>query len=46
MATDGIISELKAGDTMLIPSAWPHAVVTTEDSIVVGGNFLHGFNLG
>lgn len=25
---------------------WPHAVVTPEDSVVVGGNFLHGLDMG
>ena len=44
MASEGLLCHLNAGDTMLIPSGWPHAVVTQEDSIVVGGNFLHGFH--
>lgn len=33
---------LKQDQTMLIPSGWIHAVYTPVDSIVVGGNFLHG----
>lgn len=37
--------ELGPGDTLLLPCGWPHAVVTPEDSLVVGGNFLHGFDL-
>lgn len=37
--------ELHAGDTLLIPSGWPHAVVTPEDSLVIGGNFLHSLDL-
>lgn len=37
---------LKAGDTLFIPSGWPHAVSTPLDSIVVGGNFLHSMDLG
>ncbi|RPA85491.1 Clavaminate synthase-like protein [Ascobolus immersus RN42] len=32
--------ELSAGDTMLIPSGWIHAVYTPADSLVIGGNFL------
>ena len=34
---------LKAGNTLLIPSGWIHAVYTPEDSLVFGGNFLHSF---
>ncbi|KDN44758.1 Clavaminate synthase-like protein [Tilletiaria anomala UBC 951] len=30
-----------AGDTLLIPSGWIHAVYTPLDTLVVGGNFLH-----
>mmetsp|Transcript_14978 Transcript_14978/g.50245 ORF Transcript_14978/g.50245 Transcript_14978/m.50245 type:complete len:415 (-) Transcript_14978:17-1261(-) len=33
--------ELKAGQTLLLPSAWIHAVYTPQDSLVFGGNFLH-----
>lgn len=33
--------ELRAGDTLLIPSLWIHAVHTPVDSVVFGGNFLH-----
>mmetsp|Transcript_27700 Transcript_27700/g.56010 ORF Transcript_27700/g.56010 Transcript_27700/m.56010 type:complete len:338 (-) Transcript_27700:3389-4402(-) len=33
---------LKQDQTMLIPAGWIHAVYTPVDSIVVGGNFLHG----
>ena len=40
-----VLYELKAGDTMIIPGGWPHAVYTPSDSIAVGGNFLHPFNL-
>ena len=32
--------DLAAGDTMLIPAGWIHAVWTPEDSLVIGGNFL------
>jgi hypothetical protein len=30
----------------IIPTGWIHAVYTPDDSIVIGGNFLHGFNIG
>jgi JmjC domain, hydroxylase/Jumonji helical domain len=32
--------DLSAGDTMIIPSGWIHAVYTPTDSLVLGGNFL------
>jgi F-box/leucine-rich repeat protein 10/11 len=28
---------------MFVPSGWIHCVVTTEDSLVFGGNFLHPY---
>lgn len=34
---------LRAGETLLIPAGWVHAVYTPQDSLVFGGNFLHGF---
>ncbi|KAG8467217.1 hypothetical protein KFE25_000533 [Diacronema lutheri] len=34
--------ELSAGDTLFIPTGWIHAVHTPTDSLVFGGNFLHG----
>lgn len=37
--------ELTAGDTLMLPGGWPHCVVTPEDSVVLGGNFLTGYNL-
>lgn len=37
--------ELYEGNTMMIPTGWIHAVFTPEDTIVVGGNFLHGFDI-
>lgn len=37
--------DIKAGDTLLIPSGWPHGVVTLSDSFVIGGNFLHSLDL-
>ena len=36
--------DLLAGQTLLIPGAWIHAVHTPMDSLVFGGNFLHSFN--
>lgn len=33
--------ELEAGNTLIIPSGWLHAVYTPEDAVVLGGNFLH-----
>lgn len=35
--------ELHPGNTFFIPSGWIHAVYTPEDSLVFGGNFLHGY---
>jgi F-box/leucine-rich repeat protein 10/11 len=37
--------ELKAHQTLIIPSGWIHAVYTDQDSIVFGGNFLHGLDM-
>jgi len=37
--------ELVAGNSLLIPSGWIHAVYTPHDSLVFGGNFLHSFNI-
>lgn len=37
--------ELHAGDTMIIPTGYIHAVYTPMDSIVFGGNFLHSYNV-
>lgn len=34
-----------AGQTVLIPTGWIHAVYTPVDSIVFGGNFLHSLNI-
>nr|CDS32296.2 Lysine specific demethylase 7A [Hymenolepis microstoma] len=36
---------LKAGDTVLLPSGWIHAVYTPKDSLVFGGNFLTQFSI-
>ena len=37
--------ELEAGNSLMIPSGWIHAVYTPKDSIVFGGNFLNSFNI-
>ncbi|KAI0693879.1 Clavaminate synthase-like protein [Cytidiella melzeri] len=37
--------ELHAGNTMIIPTGWIHAVYTPVDTLVFGGNFLHSFNV-
>ena len=37
----GVRASLQEGETLLIPSGWAHAVLTPQDSLVVGGNFLH-----
>ena len=29
----------------MIPTGWIHGVYTPEDSLVFGGNFLHGLNM-
>ncbi|KAH9285213.1 Lysine-specific demethylase 7A [Echinococcus granulosus] len=36
---------LKAGETVLLPSGWIHAVYTSVDSLVFGGNFLTLFSI-
>ncbi|KAI5834455.1 Clavaminate synthase-like protein [Schizophyllum commune Tattone D] len=36
---------LTAGNTMIIPSGWIHAVHTPVDTIVFGGNFLHSYSV-
>lgn len=36
---------VRAGETVLIPGGWPHAVFTPEHSLAVGGNFLHSLAL-
>jgi F-box/leucine-rich repeat protein 10/11 len=36
---------LKQGWTFMLPSGWIHAVYTSKDSLVFGGNFLHSFNI-
>ena len=35
---------LKEHETIIVPSGWIHAVYTCLDSLVFGGNFLHGYS--
>ncbi|KAJ3517785.1 hypothetical protein NLJ89_g275 [Agrocybe chaxingu] len=37
--------ELSAGNTMIIPTGWIHAVYTPVDTLVFGGNFLHSYEV-
>jgi hypothetical protein len=37
--------ELCEGETLFLPAGIIHAVYTPEDSIVLGGNFLHSFDI-
>jgi hypothetical protein len=36
---------LQESQTLVIPSGWIHAVYTPVDSVVIGGNFLHGLDI-
>mmetsp|Transcript_31775 Transcript_31775/g.46732 ORF Transcript_31775/g.46732 Transcript_31775/m.46732 type:complete len:787 (-) Transcript_31775:68-2428(-) len=36
---------LNRGQTLVIPTGYIHAVYTPEDSVVIGGNFLHGLGV-
>jgi hypothetical protein len=38
--------DITPGECLFIPSGWIHAVLTPEDSSVVGGNFLHILGAG
>ena len=42
---DVVIIYLKPGNTLLLPSGWIHAVLTTGDSLVFGGNFLCNYSI-
>jgi len=43
--TQVIMLRLLHNETFVIPSGWIHAVYTPEDSLVFGGNFLHGMDM-
>uniref|UniRef100_A0A672G413 Lysine-specific demethylase 7A n=1 Tax=Salarias fasciatus TaxID=181472 RepID=A0A672G413_SALFA len=34
------------GATLLIPTGWIHGVLTSQDCMAFGGNFLHNLNIG
>ncbi|XP_032444997.1 lysine-specific demethylase 7A [Xiphophorus hellerii] len=34
------------GTTLLIPTGWIHGVLTSQDCMAFGGNFLHNLNIG
>ena len=36
---------VETGNTLILPTGWIHAVHTPIDSLVFGGNFLHGFDM-
>jgi hypothetical protein len=36
-----VCCRVEAGNTLMIPSGWIHAVYTPMDSLVFGGNFVH-----
>ncbi|XP_014244978.1 lysine-specific demethylase phf2-like isoform X3 [Cimex lectularius] len=36
---------LQPGTTLFLPTGWIHAVLTLEDSLAFGGNFLHIYNM-
>ncbi|XP_072566089.1 lysine-specific demethylase 7B isoform X1 [Paramormyrops kingsleyae] len=37
---------VRQGTTLLIPTGWIHAVLTSQDCMAFGGNFLHNLNIG
>uniref|UniRef100_A0A8D0CLI7 Lysine demethylase 7A n=1 Tax=Scleropages formosus TaxID=113540 RepID=A0A8D0CLI7_SCLFO len=37
---------VRQGMTLLIPTGWIHAVLTSQDCMAFGGNFLHNLNIG
>ncbi|CAL1703876.1 unnamed protein product [Somion occarium] len=44
MVDDVYKVELQGGNTMIIPTGWIHAY-TPRDTVVIGGNFLHSYNV-
>lgn len=36
---------VREGQTFFIPTGWIHAVLTTSDALIFGGNFLHNLNI-
>ena len=43
--TEVLTVTLQESQTLFIPTGWIHAVYTPDDSVVLGGNFLHGLDL-
>ncbi|XP_063073185.1 lysine-specific demethylase 7A [Engraulis encrasicolus] len=37
---------VRQGTTILLPTGWIHAVLTSQDCMAFGGNFLHNLNIG
>ncbi|KAI5105514.1 lysine-specific demethylase 7B isoform X1, partial [Silurus meridionalis] len=37
---------VRPGTTLFIPTGWIHGVLTSEDCMAFGGNFLHNLNIG
>ncbi|TTN49608.1 Lysine-specific demethylase 7A [Bagarius yarrelli] len=37
---------VQQGTTVLLPTGWIHAVLTSQDCMAFGGNFLHDLNIG
>ncbi|XP_040294811.1 lysine-specific demethylase 7A [Bufo bufo] len=37
---------VKQGHTLFLPTGWIHAVLTSQDCMAFGGNFLHNLNIG
>ncbi|EPQ13178.1 Lysine-specific demethylase 7 [Myotis brandtii] len=37
---------VKQGHTLFVPTGWIHAVLTSQDCMAFGGNFLHNLNIG
>ncbi|CAI9624223.1 unnamed protein product, partial [Staurois parvus] len=37
---------VKQGHTLFVPTGWIHAVLTSQDCMAYGGNFLHNLNIG
>lgn len=42
---DVLTVTLRASQTLVLPTGWIHAVYTPVDSVVFGGNFLHGLDI-
>ncbi|XP_055979881.1 lysine-specific demethylase 7A [Sorex fumeus] len=37
---------VRQGHTLFVPTGWIHAVLTSQDCMAFGGNFLHNLNIG